>query len=1342
MVLVGRLCPTIAHCLPWTQSVVTTTEPLLLHQIFATVAGHHADRVAVEVPPGRSRPQRLQVTYAELGRQADAVASALRSLVRRDVIAAILLPRDTPALYAAQLGVLQAGAAFLCLDPAFPDEHLGSVLEDAGAAVLVTDAHGRQRLASAGISGPPILPVDELPPACDAHALVPADPQDLAYVIYTSGTTGRPKGVLIEHRGIVNLVTSDVDYFGLTCDDRIAQCSSPAYDSSIEETWLAFAVGATLVLLDDETVRLGPDLAPWLQRERVTVLCPPPTLLRTMACADPQRELPDLRLVYVGGEALSADLADRWSAGRWLENGYGPTECTVTVVRGRVHPGRPVTIGRPVRGHQAWVLDGELQPVVDGQAGELCIAGVGLARGYHRRDEQTAQQFFAHPQLGRIYRTGDRVRRNDNGDLEYLGRMDGQVKLRGYRIELEAIEAHLAACPGVRAAACRVQGEGAGQVLVAHIVPQTPADPPAIEHLKESLRRSLPGYMVPSRFAFLDSLPTGIGGKLNRNALPDVESSGVQRRRPFATPRSEQERTIADSFASALRISDEISADDDFFLDLGGDSLAAVGVICQLRSRGGAAAAVRDLYEAPTVALLAKRLCSQPAKADAGLRFAAARAQGRPVLSTAIQSLWLAVGLVASSAILYWLVFELLPFLLGNLGAVVLTMAAPLLGILGLAIYTPCSIALAVIVKRLLIGRYEPIHTPVWSGLFTRHWIVVSAAQGIPWWFLEGTALQAAVLRALGARVGRRVQIHRGVDLTRGGWDLLAIGDDVTLAQDAAVRVAEFDDGQLVLGPIHIGDGATVDVRAGLSPHSAIGRNGYLTALSWLPKGGRIPEGEQWDGVPAQRVGSSPPQPTLSRDSELGPVLFSALMLLARCMRLMLAWMPLGAMALGASLSVPDADARLLQWLNQPAFPAAVLAVVLAVVAAALGLGLVLQAVALRAMGRVRPGVWSQWSLEAIRIWVKTGVVDSASRWLSGAVFWPWWLRLAGMRIGRRCEISTIIDVVPETVTLGDESFFADGVYFCGPWRHRGTITVAESSLGRNTFLGNHSLVPIGKHWPDGLFLGVSTVADPNRAKRDSAWFGHPPMQLPRRQVLTADRRLTHEPGPVRYGTRVFWELLRFTLPALPILVACVWYWLMAAAAERIGGCALVLGIAPILSLGAGLALCLAVVALKWVLLGRVRPGQHPFWSCWCGRWDFLYVAWSYWARRTLAPLEGTLLLNGFLRLTGMRIGRRVVLDFGMSQVVDPDMLTFEDEATVACHFQAHSFEDRILKIGRIRIGRQATAGDNAVVFYGADIGAGAQVKPHSVVMKQDVLEPHGRYVGCPTRPVAQAPEA
>ena len=173
---------------------------------------------------------------------------------------------------------------------------------------------------------------------------------------YTSGTTGKPKGVQLEHLGAVNLIREGVARFGLGPDDRVAQNSSPAYDSSVEEIWLALATGATLVVLDDEVVRSGPDLVPWLRRERISVLCPPPTLLRTMQCPSPATALPSLRLCYVGGEPLSKDLADAWGAALWLENGYGPTECTVTVVRGRVHPGEPVTIGTPIPPHVAHIL--------------------------------------------------------------------------------------------------------------------------------------------------------------------------------------------------------------------------------------------------------------------------------------------------------------------------------------------------------------------------------------------------------------------------------------------------------------------------------------------------------------------------------------------------------------------------------------------------------------------------------------------------------------------------------------------------------------------------------------------------------------------------------------------------------------------------------------------------------------------------------------------------------------------------------------------------------------------------------------------------------------------------
>jgi non-ribosomal peptide synthetase-like protein len=1314
----------------------------LLHPIFRAAARRHGERVAVEVPPGSGRPGRVRLRYAELARRAEALAGRLGPHVQADSIVAVLLGRADVDLYVAQLAVLGAGGAFTCLDPRSPDAQLAAVLADARPVTVLTDAPGRARLAAIGRAGPAVFEIRGGGPAPGAGAgdgLVagcplgaggaPVQPTDLAYVVYTSGTTGRPKGVMIEHRSIANLVRSDVETFGLGPEDRVAQCSSPAYDSSIEETWLAFAAGATLVVLDDEVVRSGPDLVGWLQRERISVLCPPPTLLRAMGCEDPAAALPGLRLLYVGGEALAPDLADRWAVGRRMVNGYGPTECTVTVTRGLVRPQEPVTIGRPVTGHRAWVLDESLSEVSDGQAGELCLAGIGLARGYLGQAELTAEQFPTHARFGRIYRTGDLVRRRPDGELEYLGRLDGQVKLRGHRVELGAIETRLAACPGVRAAACRVQGSGDRQVLVAHIVPEVVAAPPAPEALVAALRQSLPEHMVPRRFGLLDGLPTTAGGKLDRQALPEVADTGPRARRGATGPRDTLEAAVVAAFRQALGLDEAISTDDDFFLDLGGDSLSAVRVVVRLReSPETRHVAVRDLYDRRTAAALAHHLrATRPADSAPAPPLPSAPPAGSPLWSTVVQGLWLLLFLVLAAASAYVLAFALLPWLLHELGGVAVLLLAPLLGVAGLLLYVPFAVALAVGAKRLLVGQYRPQRAPVWGRFYTRHWLTVQTARLIPWGLLAGTVFLPLVLRALGARVGRRVHIHRGVDLRQGGWDLLTLGDDVTLCRDAALSPVELEHGQLVVGPINVGDRATIEVRAGLSPHTDVASDARLTALSWLPPGGHIPAGEEWDGVPAVRAGAVSPPPAAAPGRELSPSWHGGLMVLAQCGRLLLAALPWSLLAVGWLLLAGSSAAA--------GTLTAVAALVLLPVVA-LPLSLLFEALALRWSGAVPAGVISRWSPAAIRVWFKMGTVEAAGGQLSGSLFWPGWLRLAGMRIGRGCEISTIIDVLPETVTIGAESFFADGIYFCGPRWDRGRITIAPTEIGRDTFLGNHCLIGAGHRWPDGLFVGVSTVADAARARAGSAWFGHPPMALPRREVVAVDRRLTHEPDRLRFTTRLFWELLRFGLPVLPLTVALGWYGLVAWAAQHVGPVALVGVVVPALTLVALAMPCLATVVLKWLLLGRVRPGQHPFWSCWCGRWDFVYMAWSHWAAGTLAWLEGTLFLNAFLRLTGMRIGRRVVLGPGFAQVVDPDMLHFEDGATVACQLQAHSFEDRVLKLDRLHIRRDASVGRHTVVFYGADIGLAATVGPHGVVMKHDVLAAGGRYAGCPTRAV------
>jgi len=1331
--------------------VTREAAPALLHAFFARAVAHGPNRIAVDVPPGRLRPTRHRTTYAELDRHSDQLAHALGPFVTGEGIVAILLPRTDGHLYAAQLGVLKAGAAYTCIDLAFPDERLRNTFDDAQPAALITDAAGRARSLAAGYPAARIIDVID---TLHGHAaLAPLrrpwwlTPSSLAYVIYTSGTTGRPKGVMIEHRSICNLVQSDFETFALTPEDRVVQGSSAAYDSSVEESWLAFAAGATLVVMDDDTARLGPDLVGWLRHEHVSVFCPPPTLLRASGCDDPARELPALRLLYVGGEALPQDVADRWAVGRSLVNGYGPTECAVTVTRARIEPGKPVTIGIPVPNVQAWIVDDDLQPLPDGTRGELVFGGIALARGYWNQPDITARRFPHHPSLGRVYRTGDIAERLADGTLVYHGRLDAQVKLRGYRIELGAIESALVACDGVREAACTVQDDDGRQTLVAFIVPEAMVPVPTAAALQDALLATLPPYMVPAQIATVEALSTSIGGKLDRRALPRIEATSAAAG-VGAAPDEPVARAVAAAVRQVLRIPHHPDTAADFFTELGGDSLSAAELITRLRDNVLTNALdVRDVYEARTIAALAGRArlrsaASADAVPDAASHgFGAPHGSGAPgptvpvIRTTVWQALYLLRSLVVLSVVLWLGAFVLLPAVVNRVGLVLSVFLAPPTALILELAWTPIAVLIAVVSKRSLVGRYTAARLPVWSVPHFRHWLVLQSAKSIPWEILEGTKWQVLALRALGARIGRRVHIHRGVILTRGGWDLLDIGDDVTLSQDASVRIAELVDGHVVFAPIALGDGATVGVHAGVGGHCVLEPGALLADNASLADGARIPAGQRWDGIPARPVGHAPATPTVDTTRDLTPMAYTARLFAARIALSLVFATPLGVLALVATALWHVDTWWAVSWLLGGAFSWRVWALVALLVGLSLPVRLALQALACRAMGPVPDGTFSRWNAAYLRAWLKPWLVDRASVWLYGTLFWPYWLRLAGMRVGRDCEISSLIDTVPESLTLGDKNFFADGIYVGGPRVHRGAVTVAHTTFGSSTFFGNGVIVAPGARLPDDVLLGICTVADPAVMRSGSAWFGHPAFELPHREVVEYDAAFTFDPTLRRYVVRVFWELARFAVPALPVFIVLAWFALVASWSSASLPVFLLFAL-PVATLLCGTAFAAVVVLTKWMLLGKVKPAMHPLWSSWASRWDLMCLAWHICAGPLVSQLDGTLLLNALLRVTGVNVGKRVVLGTGFAEdLPDPDMLTFEDGATVDCLFQAHTFEDRVLKIDRIAIRVGATVGHNAVLLYGADIGAGAHVAAHSVVMKHEHLHAGRRYIGFPTRP-------
>ncbi|MFN8588658.1 MAG: AMP-binding protein, partial [Candidatus Eisenbacteria bacterium] len=1116
------------------------------------------------------------------------------------------------------------------------------------------------------------------------------------------------------------------------------QSSMCSYDSSVEEIWLAFATGATLVLMDDDAVRLGPDLVDWLARERVTVFCPPPTLLRMAACDDPQRALPELKLVYVGGEELPLDVAARWAPGRRLENGYGPTECSVTVVRTPVRAGEPVRIGWPVEGNTAYVLDSELRELPPGTPGELCIAGLSVTRGYLHQPQLTAERFVEHPRFGRLYRTGDLVDRAADGALIYLGRSDSQVKIRGHRVELSAIEAHLCECLGVRAAACALQGTAPAQELSAFLVSDGGALD--LEYVREHMRSRVPDHMQPLHYAAVDGLPTrDASGKLDRSALPDIRT--MARPRP-ATPAhaavhardaSPLERLVWSAFAEFLPHAGDITPAADFFLDLGGNSLLAAQVISRLRKHPETAGlTVRDVYDARTATRLASIAASRAAQPEAldGPARDAGPMRGAFSAGALAQLGWIVATLPVTGAVTWWVVFAALPALDRAIGSVPLLLALPAFAFAFELAWLPVGLGLTWLAKRVLIGRYTAAEHDHLSSFHVRHWIVVSLAHLVPWSLVRGTPMFATCLRVLGARIGADVHVHRGVDLTGGGWDLLDIGDGATLGRDVSVGVVEWRARRLVLAPVTIGRGATLDTRVHVGGGASVGHDAFVGALSSVPDGATVPPGARYAGVPAVRTGDAPPAPVAASGAWSVPAHAAALL----GARLVAAWLPLlPGLAIAAALLRPGAPGTGLL----PA-PLSGLPVALAPLALVLGYALSLPAEALlvRLFGRITPGAHPLRGPVGIALAMKDQAIETANAAISGTLLWPTWLRMAGARIGAKCEISTVMEVVPELLEVGDECFFADGIYLGRPLLHRGHAVCGTTRLSTNTFLGNHVVIPAGAQMPRQVLLGICTVAEPERMVEGTSWFGNPALELPRREVTDSERELTHDPGFARFATRVVFESARAVLPLVPLALG--WAWFLWAREQSPSPTFFAFAIPATFATIGGVLLA-AVLVVKWGVMGPIRESRHALWSCWCCRWDVLFEVWAGWAVPVLLAFEGTPFVAWWLRAMGCSVGHGVVFGSSFLQVVDPEMLVIEDGATVSCHLQSHSFEDRVLKLAPVRIGAHSDVARGAVLLYGADVGERTEVTANGVVMKREQLLPGLRYEGCPTRATGRA---
>ena len=585
-----------------------------VHQMFEAQVRRTPDAVAL-VFEGR------QLTYSELNRRANQLAHYLRGVgVGPDVFVGILMHRSVEMMVAV-LGIMKACGAYIGLDPSHPPDRLAYMLEDTGARLVLTQEHIMGHLLPLHIKAVPLdtdwpevaaMSVENLP--CEASA------DNLVYATYTSGSTGKPKGIAMPHRSVRNLLEWQVTETHLPQGARTLQFASLSFDVSFEDLFSTWGMGGTLVMITEETRRDIARLSGVLVEKEISRLFIPAVALQQLAegfCAQEQITA-SLRKIIASAEPLQitraiarlfTELKDCT-----LHNEYGPSEAHVVTELALPEsvsewPDRP-SVGRPIFNTQIYILDRKHAALAVGVPGELLIGGAGLARGYLNRPEITAHKFIPNPFSreggARLYRTGDLARRLADGQIEFLGRMDFQVKIRGYRVELGEIEAVLGGHPAVAETIVLAREDSPGNKrLVAYIV-LAQEHAATVSELRIFLQRTLPEYMVPSAFVFMDILPLTPNGKVNRRALPVPDQSRPELERDFVAPRTALEDVIADCWAEVLML-ERVGVMDNFF-ELGGHSLLATQIIGRLRELFNVELPIRTLFEAPTVAGIAEKM--------------------------------------------------------------------------------------------------------------------------------------------------------------------------------------------------------------------------------------------------------------------------------------------------------------------------------------------------------------------------------------------------------------------------------------------------------------------------------------------------------------------------------------------------------------------------------------------------------------------------------------------------------------------------------------------------------------------------------------------------------------
>ncbi|WP_026357169.1 Pls/PosA family non-ribosomal peptide synthetase [Mycobacterium sp. 141] len=1276
------------HSIP-AQYVLSATapEPRTLVDILYDTARRFPDAAALD-------DGSVQLTYAELITDVEDSVSwlAARGIGRGDRIG-IRMPSGSYALYVAILATLAAGAAYVPVDADDPAERAQLVFGEANVVGVITEA-GLARGPGSSRGWRAAAPLG----------------RDDAWIIFTSGSTGTPKGVAVTHRSAAAFVDAEARMFlqdnPIGPGDRVLAGLSVAFDASCEEMWLAWRHGACLVPAPRSLVRSGMDLGPWLVSRDITVVSTVPTL----AALWPAEALEAVRLLIFGGEACPPELAQRLAVdGRELWNTYGPTEATVVACGAKLDGQGPVSIGLPLPGWDLAVVDAQGAQVSFGEVGELVIGGVGLAR--YLDPEKDAEKYAAMPTLGwtRAYRSGDLVRLEKDG-LYFQGRADDQVKVGGRRIELGEVDNALVNLPGVSGGAATVRKTASGTPLLVGYVASTDPDFD-LAAARASLAEALPAALVP-RLVLLDELPTRTSGKVDRNALP-------------WPPPGETEQDTPDLggtlgwLAGLWRdvLGTAIEGPEADFIALGGGSLSAAQLVAALRQRYPQVT-VADLYDHPRLGSLAGYLdeLKPPPRVETRV------VKPTPWLTQAAQvALSLPLATLTGVQWVVWLA------LLNNIAAAGIVPWAKTLNwwwlLAGFLVFiTPVGrMGIAVLFARMLLTGLEPGTYRRGGAVHLRVWIAERLADASGAENLAGAPWMVYYARALGNSVGKGVDLHSAPPVT----GMLKIGHRASVEPEVDLTGHWIDGDLFHVGPVSIGNDATIGARTTLLPGATVGKNADVAPGSAVV--GKVKNGQFWKGSPAVKSGKAR-HPWPDHRPGRAPVW----VVVYGVTSILLGSLPLAALGVGLAVigwgvrGTASPQAAILPALAWT--PVAALAA-LVVYAASTVIGVRLLSL------RLTEGYHPVRSRIGWQLWATERLMDAARNYLFpiyASMLTPWWLRLLGAKVGKDTEISTAL-FTPKFTEVQDGAFLADDTMVASYELGGGWIHVAKATIGKRAFLGNSGITQPGRKVPDDGLVAVLSAAPP-KAKAGSSWLGSPPVRL-RRNPTAADALRTFHPSNRLKIMRGTVETCRIIPVIVTFAIGVAVLGALQVSAIRIGYLWTALASGVVLLAAGAAAGAIAVIA-KWLVIGRIRAVEHPLWSSFVWRNEvsdtFVETVAAPWFARAAS---GTPVMNLWLRGLGASIGRGVWCE--TYWLPEADLVALGTGATVnrGCVVQTHLFHDRIMRLDSVVLEDGATLGPHCVALPAARLGAGATVGPGSLVMRGDEVPPSTRWQGNPIAP-------